>query len=198
MTWPRFLIIFIFSLYGYAAASTDYLWPLSAKEDPYRVDVIASGRHTFIRVHPGPGEDPLNYREYGFAEKGWYLEGRQGVTGAVRALFWPTDSVVEVKRVSLSDHARVGEKGVRIWRFSLSRTGRDAMIDFLESWMDRNALLEVHPKARYYSGRHAYHLFRGCHQYTAGALRAGGLPLQSWWAFSRPLIAVQLDRVERL
>jgi hypothetical protein len=162
------------------------------------MDVIASGLHTFVVIHPAPHEGSAGFREYGFAEKAWYLEGRQGIQGAIRALFWPTDSVVEVKKLAEADFKPDPEREMRIWRFVITEEGRDAMMRFLQSWYDPAKVIEVTDDAEYYSGRYAYHLFRGCHHYTARALRAAGLPIRPWWAFSRSLIAVQLDWAQRL
>jgi hypothetical protein len=36
------------------------------------------------------------YEEWGYAERAWYLEKRQGFIGVLRALFLPTEGVVEV------------------------------------------------------------------------------------------------------
>ncbi|MDH3770565.1 MAG: DUF2459 domain-containing protein, partial [Nitrospirota bacterium] len=38
------------------------------------------------------------FEEWGYAERAWYVEGKTGISGIFRALFWPTDGVVEVGR----------------------------------------------------------------------------------------------------
>lgn len=196
----RFLfVLFISGFYGCAAAPVHHLWPPQPQQTSYRADVVAKGIHTFVVIYPDPEREPLNYRVYGFAEKGWYLEERQGITGAFRALFWPTDSVVEVRTSPEPvDPYEDEEKKIRVWQFALSQEGRQAMIEFLESWYEKEDLLKVSGPVRYYSSRHSYHLFRGCHHYTAKALRAGGLPIRPWWAFSQSLIEIQLNRIEKL
>ncbi len=45
-----------------------------------------------------PGPEPGRFEEWGYAERGWYLEGRQGLTGAIRAMLWPSAGVIEVAR----------------------------------------------------------------------------------------------------
>jgi len=36
------------------------------------------------------------FEEWGYAERAWYVEGKTGIGGIFRALFWPTDGVIKV------------------------------------------------------------------------------------------------------
>ena len=51
------------------------------------------GDHCVIGTAGAPGE-PRVYEEWGYAERAWFLEKRQGFTGVLRALLWPTEGVV--------------------------------------------------------------------------------------------------------
>ena len=53
------------------------------------------GEHGVTGTDGAPRE-ALVYEEWGYAERAWYLEKRQGFTGVLRALLWPTEGVVEV------------------------------------------------------------------------------------------------------
>ena len=182
---------------GCSATPVEGLWPPADHQVRHRIDVIRRGIHTFILIYPSK-EDRSFYREYGFAEKGWYLEGRQGNSGIVRSLFWPTDSVIEIKGERTHYVSLNPEKEVGRWTFYVTSRGRQAMIQYLESWYDPQDLLQSLNGTQYYSGRYSYHFFRGCHHYTAGALRAGGLPVQPWWAFNEHLMVIQLDRAKQI
>src|SRR5262245_53182034 len=51
--------------------------------------------HDVTEAESAPKERPV-HEEWGYAERAWYLEKRQGFTGVLRALLWPTEGVVEV------------------------------------------------------------------------------------------------------
>ena len=57
--------------------------------------IHGKGDHDAIGTQRVPGE-PRVYEEWGYAERAWYLEKRQGFTGVLRALLWPTEGVIEV------------------------------------------------------------------------------------------------------
>jgi len=67
------------------------------------------------------------------------------------------------------------------------------MRDFLEE--ERGPPLPGWPD--WHEGNHRYHLFHTCHHFTAGALRAAGLPISPGWALSGGATRLLLDRVRR-
>src|SRR5216684_620828 len=54
------------------------------------------GDHGVTGAADGASGERCVYEEWGYAERAWYLEKRQGFTGVLRALLWPTEGVVEV------------------------------------------------------------------------------------------------------
>jgi hypothetical protein len=42
------------------------------------------------------------FEEWGYAERAWYLEGRQGLAGVLRALFWPSEGDRKSTRLNSS------------------------------------------------------------------------------------------------
>src|SRR5437660_10734224 len=104
------LFTFLIALWGCAAPATE-LWPPAENAHAHTVVVSLDTWHAMIafalegprrdsKASAGAGAPLLErataYEEWGYAERAWYLEGRQGFTGAVRALFWPSPGVVEV------------------------------------------------------------------------------------------------------
>jgi len=193
-----FLLLAVF-LSGCASTLTQDLWPPAAEQPRYRVDVLSSGLHSFILVHPTPEEPPV-YKEYGFAEQAWDLEYKRGIFGAFRALFWPTKSVVEIKSFNSYDSVdKTGKK--RSWHFALTKKGRDALIESLHAWYDPSKVVEIEgspDNEQYYRGIDSYYIFRGCHHYTAEALKIAGIPMRPWWAFQKGLLGIQLTHAEKM
>src|SRR5437879_12976760 len=90
----------LFSAYA-CAAPVPELWPPPAAAPQQTIHVSVDSWHAMIAF---PSEETGNgvaspegkplYEEWGYAERAWYLEGRQGPGGVVRALFLPSAGVV--------------------------------------------------------------------------------------------------------
>jgi len=141
-----------------------------------------------------PLED-RRFEEWGYAERAWYLEGRQGVSGALRALFWPTAGVVEV---TVSDRLwaeRTLQPPADVFVLRISEAGYRRLREHLASTIAVPEPVVVIDGSRFYLARRTYHLFHQCHQYAARALAEAGLPVSPAWAFTRGTFAVQLQRL---
>ncbi|HET6204145.1 MAG TPA: DUF2459 domain-containing protein [Planctomycetota bacterium] len=182
-------------LLGFLAAScvgpNRDLWPPRADEPRFEIDVVFREGHTVLieRV----ADSPARFREWGYAEKAWYLEGKRGSSGAVRSLLWPTASVVGCRILETPAWRRSPPGEVERWTLVLSKRGSEAMRAFFEA--EKGEALPEYPG--WYAGTHAYHLFHTCHHFAGGALRAAGLPLAPWWCGTEGLLRLQLNRVRR-
>ncbi len=80
-----------------------------------------------------PSPEPVVFEEWGYAERAWYLEGHQGITGVFRALFWPSEGVVEV-----ADHEqlwadRTPQPPSDLFKFELTEEGYIRLRSHLQS-----------------------------------------------------------------
>jgi len=188
-------------LFGCATPSKD-LWPPHPKQAAQTIYVSLDTLHAMIAF---PADRPhafrstsLGYEEWGYAERAWYLEGKTGLTGAVRALFWPTEGVVEVGYHDEPWAYRPQQPPASLFTFSLSREGYSRLRAHL-----RRTVAGIDPIAStngstFYSAARSYHLFHTCHQYAAEALREAGLPVSPFWALGRSSLAWQLRRAEEM
>lgn len=164
------------------------LWPPRPGELRSEIDVVFHDRHTVVVERAGAA-----FLEWGYAEKAWYVENRRGLSGAMRALFWPTASALGCEQRDFPLWRRHPEEEVERWSFVVSRRGLEELHAYLES--ERGPPLPNLPG--WNEGAHAYHLFHQCHHVTAGALRAAGLPIAPWWCLTGGLIRLQLNRIRR-
>ncbi|HNP51947.1 MAG TPA: DUF2459 domain-containing protein, partial [Nitrosomonas nitrosa] len=151
-----------------------------------------------LRDHSSIGAQPTYYEEWGYAERAWYLEGRRGVTGAVRALLWPTEGVVEVGQFDRLWAERTPQPPSDLFVFKLSEQGYRRLRRHLAATIQNHEAVASSGEAQFFTARQAYHLFHTCHQYAAHSLREAGLPLSPFWAFNRMTFAWQLRRAVRL
>jgi hypothetical protein len=144
-----------------------------------------------------PGAQAI-YEEWGYAERAWYLEGRQGLTGAIRALFWPTEGVVEVGLHDRIWAERTPQPPADVFEFSLSAEGYGRLRRYLQSTIASTDPVKIMGTSKFYVAKDSYDLFHHCHQYAAKALREAGLPVSPWAAISRSIFAEQLRRARHL
>jgi hypothetical protein len=135
------------------------------------------------------------YEEWGYAERAWYLEGRQGVSGALRALLWPTAGVVEVTVADRPWAERTPQPPADLFALRIGEAGYRRLREHLASTIAAPEPVAVFAGSRFYAARRAYHLFHQCHQYAARALAEAGLPVSVAGAMTRDAFAAQLRRL---
>ncbi len=155
-----------------------------------------SGRMGLAEPQARGAGTPTNvvFEEWAYAERGWYLEGRRGPAGIVRALFWPTEGIVEVGRHGRLWADRTPDPPATVYRFDVSEVGLHRLREHLRGTLGGAESIVSTPSSMFYPAARSYHLFHTCHQYAAEALREAGLPITPFWAFSRSTLAMQLRR----
>jgi hypothetical protein len=123
---------------------------------------------------PGSNDTPvagsLLFEEWGFAERGWYLEGRRGLGGVLRALFWPSPGVVEVGLHETPWAYRTPQPPSDLFTFHVSEEGYQRIHRHLRSTIEGAVLAPATRQSTFHTARRPYHLFHTCHQYVAHAL----------------------------
>jgi Protein of unknown function (DUF2459) len=135
------------------------------------------------------------FEEWGYAEQAWYLEGRQGLAGALRALLWPTPAVVEVTVSDTLWAERTPQPPADVFVLRIGEGGYRQLRDHLAATLADPEPVAVLDGSRFYRARRAYHLFHQCHHYAARALAAAGLPVAPASAFTRSAFAAELERL---
>jgi hypothetical protein len=153
-----------------------------------------SGDHGIGRTDGAPG-DPRVYEEWGYAERAWFLEKRQGFTGVLRALLWPTEGVVEVGVHQSIWAERTQKPPVETFRFQISKTGYLKLRSYLRATIASEEPVGIVGNSRFCVARSSYHLFHHCHHYTAKGLREAGLPISMSRALTRDGFARKLRRI---
>ncbi len=202
-------------LLGGCTSPRTRLWPPVAGAPQHTIHVSLDTWHAMIAFHQGeqraasserheaeipdrshllPAIHHSLFEEWGYAERAWYLEGRQGIGGVLRALFWPTEGVVEVGHHDRVWADRTPQPPAELFTFHLSDEGFRKLRDYLQGTIAHPEPIATRGSAAFYPAVHSYHAFHTCHQYAAQALKVAGLPIAPFWAFSRGAFAVQLRR----
>jgi hypothetical protein len=144
-----------------------------------------------------PSKELPEFEEWGYAERAWYVEGQTGITGIFRALFWPSNGVVEVGRYRAIWAERTPQPPVRIFLFHLEEEQYDAIRRHLQATMASATPIADFGPSRFFPAVRSYHVFHTCHQYAAQALQAGGLPLTPTLAFTSSMLVRQLESLQQ-
>ena len=164
---------------------------------PIEAPVLHVGGNHGFTVMGGAPEEQRVYEEWGYAERAWYLEKRQGFTGVLRALLWPTEGVVEVGTHKTIWAERTLKPPVETFRFRICEAGYRSLRSYLRATIASEEPVGVVGNSRFCVARSSYHLFHHCHHYTAKGLREAGLPISMRGALTRNIFAKQLRRIVR-
>jgi hypothetical protein len=196
-------------------AATTERWPPAATEPRHRIYVSLDTWHGMIAYsvdsdhsssrlsQAPPGSEvstqrsiPL-YEEWGYAERGWYLEGRQGAGGLLRALLWPSAGTVEHGWQATLWASRTPNPPADLFVFDLSEAGFARLRSHLRGTIAESDALAFVGGFHFYPSVRSYHVFHHCHHYVARALAEAGLPVSPFGALTRTTLAWQLQRAER-
>ncbi len=171
-------------LCGCAAAPVADVAPAPAD---VAVFVVPQGGHTGLAVRVAdipeqllpekrdfPGADFL---EFGWGDRDFYMAPSAGPWLTFKAAFLPTRSVVHVAGV----RGTLGDAfpGAEIVALALSRPALESLLRYVHEAFARDDGAAARPLGRgFYPGRETFHLLRTCNVWTAGALRAAGLPVR--------------------
>lgn len=184
------------------ASPVEGLWPPPPESVQHTVFVSIDTWHAMIAFQNDTPDasrfTPHAYEEWGYAEHAWYLEGKTGLTGIARALFWPTQGVVEVGHYDRVWAARTPQPPSDLFTFHLTEEGYERLRRHLHTTLLNDEPVASFRQSSFYPAKRFYHLFHTCHQYAALALREAGLPISPFWAFNRTSLAWQLRRAAGL
>jgi uncharacterized protein (TIGR02117 family) len=177
------------------------LFPPTAGDPTHDVFVVGHGWHAGIvlpRAELPAGSWPIlpeipagDWLEVGWGDRAFYVHPDPGLGIALRAVLWPTPSVLHLAGFS----GPVAEyfPASRITRLSLSPAGFEALLQYLSASFARDpdgAPRALGPglygQSQFYASTEPYHLFRTCNVWTARALRTAGIPIT-------PLLTITTD-----
>lgn len=173
-------------------------WSPAAGGPATPIHVSIDRWHAMIAVPVDAQDGAAALEEWGFAQRAWYLEGRQGALDAVGALLWPSEGVVEVARAGNLWAHRTPQPPAELFTFQLDEEAHRRLRAHLAATVAAPEPVAAVGTSRFYRARQDYHLFNTCHPWAARALRAAGLPLSPGTALTRGLLAQQLARAVRL
>jgi uncharacterized protein (TIGR02117 family) len=142
------------------------------------------------------------YLEIGWGDRDYYMTPGFSLWLAIKALFWPSRSVLHV----------VGFTGSVVHNFptsdvvelQLAASGLEALVHLIHSSHAREGAGPVaalraglYGDSRFYPSRERFHMFKTCNVWTARALRTAGLPLRVPFALTADAVIGQARQMGR-
>jgi uncharacterized protein (TIGR02117 family) len=142
--------------------------------------------------------DTTAFYEIGWGDTQFYLAREISSGMTLRAIFWPTETVLHI--VGLSKEPHLSFRSSRIKRISIEYHNFKNLLQFIEnSFLKNSDMGIIHIKrglygnSRFYEARGSYHLFNTCNKWTAKALYSAGLDINPAFYFSAGGIMDFLD-----
>jgi uncharacterized protein (TIGR02117 family) len=203
----RFLLVFLVLSTTACATANEWRNPPQAPDDAIKIFVVKHGWHTGVVV-PNIGQqapftflDPLfghaAYYEFGWGDRKYYPESDPGIWLALRAVLWPTQSVLHV--VALPDSPVKTFTGAAMEELQVSEQGYRQILGYLMQHFVLNDQSQpvvagpgLYGNSRFFEAHGSFHAFRTCNTWTAQALQHGGVPVRSFMMLTADSVLSQI------
>jgi uncharacterized protein (TIGR02117 family) len=192
-------VLILVALWAGCAAPMRGAGPSREVEPGPAIYVVDHGLHTGLVVRRADVPADLwserqdladaEYLEIGWGDREFYQAPKATLGLALKALFWPTSSVIHV--VAFDQPPDIMFLGREIVRIRVSAPEMAELSRFVADTYARDTLGRVIPlgpglygASRFYLARGQYSLLNTCNHWTARALRAAGCSTTPWYAFT--------------
>ena len=183
------------------------LYPPRKDQPHILVYAVNHGWHTGVIINraqarpylPALGSDFLyaEYIEIGWGEEGFYQADEITVGLVLKAVFWPTDSVLHI--VAIKGNPKEYFIRSELIEISLSEKGFERLVEaindtfFLDEQGNSRPLKKgIYGDSRFYQANGSYHAFNTCNIWTARVFRASGFPISPFYASTAGNVMYQL------
>jgi uncharacterized protein (TIGR02117 family) len=205
-------ILLILLLLSFSGCSYFKKWEHlpQTKQEERTIYVLSHGWHTGIIVASkdlGKNFDFLKERfgsstfyEFGWGDKAYYQakEVTSGIT--LKAVFWPTPSVIHVVAVPFNPKAYFPNS--QTLAVNVSRKGLDYLSSYLYDTFKRynNSVIPtkrgLYGESQFYEAKGSYYMTNTCNSYTITALSKAGLPLDSFTLRAGSVMSQTKDAID--
>ena len=139
------------------------------------------------------------YFEIGWGDSGFYQNPEVTFALSVKALLWPTDSVMHI--VALPRNPIDYFTQAQILELSLTDSQIKSMIAFIANSFatDENNIWRyigpgLYGQSRFFHGNGTYHGLYTCNSWTAEALAVAGVPMNQWFSLTSESVMLQVEQ----
>jgi len=129
------------------------------------------------------------YYEFGWGDKGFYQANKITTKLTVKAVFWPTDTVMHV--VAVPEDPRKYFSSSEIVDLKISQVELESLLKFIDQSFGRSKSGDIiklkkglYGDSQFYEGAGKYFLFNTCNKWTAKGLKSAGVDISPTFKLS--------------
>ena len=204
-------ILFIVLLGG-CTKPVDTLYPPDMdRTDNETIYIVNHGLHAGIVL---PRKDAAHYMdlfddyknarylEIGWGDEVYYQAKEKTPFMGIRALLWPTESVLHV--AAFNKDPKVYFSDSEVVELTLSKSGFIRLVKFIDDSFAPNEKGKItrlesgqYGTSSFYRAKGKFHLFKNCNIWSAEAIRSSGFPISTFCVFTGKNIMQQLKQDAR-
>lgn len=140
------------------------------------------------------------YIEIGWGDKDFYMAERETVCLVLKAVLWPTESVLHVAEIN--SHPLLLFEENEIIELNLSVDNFNKLVKYLNnsfSLNDDNIILGkgLYGNSHFYLSNEKYHLFKTCNVWIAKGLKNSEISINSFFALTSKNVMKQLKKTHK-
>ncbi|MGB0743843.1 MAG: TIGR02117 family protein [Opitutales bacterium] len=180
---------------------------ISRRKVPTEIQIVNHGKHTGVIIEAGRLNQRLpelrarfgnpRFYEIGWGDAGFYRANKITAKLALRAVFWPTPTVIHV--VSFNEEPRLHFEHSEVVTVEIHEENYEILLDFIKSSFAEDASGEIiaegkgiYGNSEFYLGTGKYYLFNTCNKWTAKALFSAGLEVDTVTPISANCVMSQI------
>ena len=139
------------------------------------------------------------YIEIGWGDKDFYMAEKETVWLALKAVLWPTESVLHIAEIN--SHPQWLFKENEIVELKLSVDNFNKLVNYLNNSFLVNADNQniklgkgLYSNSQFYLSKEKYHLFKTCNVWIAKGLKKSGISINSFFALTSKNVMKQLKK----
>ena len=139
------------------------------------------------------------YIEIGWGDKNFYMAEKETVWLALKAVLWPTESVLHVAEIN--QHPLIQFNNHEIVELFLSTEDYNEIISYINQSFELDANNQniklskgLYSNSYFYLSKEKYHLFKTCNVWTAKGLKKGNVKINPSFALTSKNLIKQLKR----
>ena len=137
--------------------------------------------------------------EVGWGDETYYQSEKNTLWMGIRALFWPTDSVLHVAALQTDPETYFSNN--EVIELTLSKRGFIRLVKFIDRSFALNEKKQIiklgsglYGTSRFYRAEGRFHLFNNCNSWSAKAIRSSGFPISTFYVFTANDLMYQLKQ----
>ncbi|GIU00182.1 membrane protein [Sulfurovum sp. TSL6] len=202
------IVLSIALLTGCTKSISEFYPPDPGRADNKTVYIVNHGLHTGIALSKKDAAPYIysfddfksaRYLEIGWGDEIYYQTDPNTLWMAIRALFWPTDSVLHVAALNTDPIKYFNDN--KVVPLKLSKTGFIRLVEYIDNSFtldEKKQIIKLgnglYGTSRFYRAEGKFHLFNNCNTWSARAIRSSGFPINTCCIFTADDLIYQLKR----